>query len=201
MRSDARDFVDDMLDDAIDPSVLKTMQQAAVRLVASQPAAPSGATNVFGLPGAEIPASIAAISPVPLAQTTSGNYVPIAPGSANSSPLTRDAALAGAKISTPLLGGASVPGLETPLSNITSDLSSMVSSITDPRLRQILGSIRAMRVQTQATSEHNALAAQDTFRKNVTQRLARIEARLPSTSALRNQLSLMRSRIIPVMLG
>ena len=213
MRSDDRDFVDDMLDDVagsgIDPSVLKGMQQAAVRLIASPttPEPPPGATNAFGLPGREIPASIAAISPVPLAQTTSGNYVPVAAGAGGAAPLAAGSkgatVLGSAALSTPGLSAALIPGLETPgIGGFTGagDLASMISSVTDPRLRQIIGNLRAMRVQSQATSEHASLAAQDKFRKDVTARLARIESSLPA-GRLRSQVNLTRARIIPVMLG
>jgi hypothetical protein len=217
IRSDDRDFVDDMLDgiyDApmVDPVVAQQMAASSIRLIAQQPPPPPGATNLFGLPGKEIPAAAAVHSPVPLAQTTSGNYVPVAAGAGGASPLSQSSqgaqVLSGAALSTLPATAAIIPGLETPgisaqlgsAAAAAGDLASMITSVTDPRLRQIIGNLRAMRVQTQATSEHAALTAQDNFRKSVTARLARIESRLPAGS-LRNQVNLTRARIIPVMLG
>lgn len=74
-----------------------------------------------------------------------------------------------------------------------------ISGITralDPRLRSILGGVNAMRLQAQATSEHNMLAKEAAFRKEAIRRLTIIESKLPRTSKLAQDI-----RTVKVILG
>lgn len=91
----------------------------------------------------------------------------------------------GPAYSTP--GASLTPGIETP----GLDLSPIVGAL-DPRLRRILGSIRAMQLQSQATSEHNTLSKQAAFRTMVQTKLATIERRLPASSSLAQQIRTVR---------
>lgn len=202
MRSDERDFVDDMLDDVTGSpfGIPALAPAAAARFAEIQKAAGTPAPSSGGGGGAVVvqmrpgdagsgtikstgmtDEQIRAAHPELAQQIASGAY--------------------GVKLMTP----GSAPHLETPGlgdggSGVLGGLASAVASITDPRLRQIVGGIRAMRVQAQATSEHAALSAQEAFRKDMTARLARIESRLPS-GPLRAQVSTVRARIIPLLLG
>ena len=75
------------------------------------------------------------------------------------------------------------------------DLSPIVQAL-DPRLRGILGGINAMRLQAQATSEHNTLMKEAQFRKEAIRRLSVIESKLPRSSRLSQQI-----RTVKVLLG
>lgn len=227
MRSDERDFVDDMLDDVTGgPVGGSVMASAPPAGYVAPPTNTGSGGQMFHIGGAQsgqatapdrtgldallaranamrIEASKQAAARAAGQQGFSRGYT-IMPA-VGAGPLRP-----GATLSTPGVGGSGVPGLETHAVAVTAipgeegqgvgDMAASVAAVTDPRLRSILGSLRAMRIQSQATSEHAALAAQDKFRKDVTSRLARIESRLPA-GGLRNQVSLVRSRIIPIMLG
>jgi hypothetical protein len=227
MRSDDRDFVDDMLDDVTGGAVQVSAPPAGyvrpptptgagnqVLSVGATPAsgtyktvAPAGgggmdigklAAGFFGGP-LGLAAAMGAGGSSGSRQTTT-TVQPVALTTPGSAPHLETPSVAMA--SRAPLAVTAIPGEEgQTLGQSASQLAQAVSSITDPRLRSILGSIRAMRVQSQATSEHAALTAQQNFRKDITARLARIESRLPTISSLRQQLSTLRTRIVPVMLG
>jgi len=95
------------------------------------------------------------------------------------------------RIETP----GATPAVVTPPTLPALDLSGITRSL-DPRLRNILGGVNAMRLQAQATSEHNALAKEAAFRKEAIRRLTAIESRLPRSSVLSQQI-----RTVKVLLG
>jgi hypothetical protein len=95
------------------------------------------------------------------------------------------------RIETP----GATPAVATPPTLPALDLSGITSAL-DPRLRRILGGVNAMRLQAEATSEHNALAKEATFRREAIRRLTAIEQKLPRTSRLSQQI-----RTVKVLLG
>jgi hypothetical protein len=95
------------------------------------------------------------------------------------------------RIETP----GATPAVVTPPTLPALDLSGITRAL-DPRLRNILGGVNAMRLQAQATSEHNTLAKEAAFRKEAIRRLSAIESRLPRSSVLSQQI-----RTVKVLLG
>jgi len=148
------------------PSVTKSMEDVTAgqyfaptsgQYAGAGTAAPAGMPGLTGItPGA---GGAAATPPVTFAQLTSPTRYSGGPA-----------------LSTPGVA----PHLESPGAI---DVSGILSKL-DPRLRSILGGVTAMRLQAQATSEHNSLANEAAFRKDVIRRLTLIESRLPKSSPL-----------------
>jgi len=187
---DDRDFVDDYVD-GLTSGLGTGIASGALLAKATTPPAATPA------PAPTMPASFASfpplVSPTPPASPSVVFHTPLSatslaaksliPSTTAAKVLQAAAAQTGAAVlSTPGV----LPHVETP--PVAGDLTS--------RLAAIHGSLLAMRAQAEATSQHRSMMNRDDFRKSVIARLARIEARLPSTSPAADQL-----RSIRVLLG
>jgi len=123
-----------------------------------------------------------------------GNILAGTSGAAAIQDMLINAARAASSLPSPSTPSIVTPGTSSAVET-KFDLSPIVGAL-DPRLRSILGGVNAMRLQAQATSEHNALSKEAAFRKEAIRRLTAIESKLPRTSRLSQQI-----RTVKVLLG
>lgn len=105
-----------------------------------------------------------------------------------------NAARAASSLPSPSTPRITTPGTSS-MVETKMDLAPLINAL-DPRLRSILGGVNAMRLQAQATSEHNTLMKEAAFRKEAIRRLTAIEQKLPRSSLLSQQI-----RTVKVLLG
>ena len=179
---DSRDFVDDFVDGLTDG-----LSSGIVAPTTVTKSAPTTAVTSFvsgGLASALKPSPTATATPtspsssvvlhtplatIPTAVQRTGASSPLAAAAKSMGDIT---------LSTPGVA----PHIETP--PVAGDL--------DSRLRAIQSALYAIRVQSEATSQHRSMMNRDDFRKNVIARLSRIESRLPAASPAREQIRTIR---------